>query len=358
MPAFGTTFGLADLQATSLTLTVNPQRMPAGAGRGRLASNEPALTAAGGLMPAGAGQGYLQAAGVDLSMETLLGTSPGRAVMAAELLPEGFEVDVPLPRASDEAIIGCSGVGLLRSDIKRLSLVDVALQVYALWGFQVGRVGDMNGYGLDSIVAWVNAAMQLIFSRAERLDYFNTETLTLTVPTTGTLALDSSIQRIQGPVRIADTLRPLRPLASRSELEQFAAYYLDSAQIPAFPLAYYLDSSRAAEPDSVALAIWLAPAPTADLDIKVDVTKEPPRYDHIDVQRGIALELPHKWAETILLPIVRKWASADTLMPGGTRQAVQPQVDAQYAAAIAVLGLADPSPPATAKPSTSSEARA
>lgn len=227
-----------------------------------------------------------------------------------------------------------------------LNCTDLARQVYYMWGYQTRDIKSI-GIGLDSIAMWANTAMQLIFSQADKLDFFNREPLTLTVTATGKVALPSGLQRIQGPVTVTATGKTLRPLSSRGEMNQFITRFMgDASTPPAYPLAYWCEATRSAGADSVAAALHLVPAPQADVEISLDVTLEPPRYSEADLLFGRIIEIPQKWAETLLIPLVKKWALGDPIMPASSREAMQPQIDQQYAAALRTLELADPSAPA------------
>jgi hypothetical protein len=188
--------------------------------------------------------------------------------------------------------------------------------------------------------------MQLIYSHADKLDYFNREQTTISVTTSGTAALPANVQRIQGPARIGSA--PLRTLASRAEYDHFAALYVGDSSLSA-PIAFYVEPTRASSGDSVGLTLNLAPVPTGTVSVVLDVTLEPPRYDIVDLMQATVLQLPHKWAETIFMPLVRKWACSDSMMGSTRRTAVMAQIDEQYAAAKQMLGLADIEPPAQSK---------
>lgn len=226
-----------------------------------------------------------------------------------------------------------------------MSLSSVAREIYSLWGYEITDLRVLT-YGRESIVNWCNAAMQLIYSNAHRLDYFNRETLELTVTTSGTVALPANVQMIQGPARIGTA--PLRTLASRSEYDHFAALYVGDSTV-ASPIAFYVEPIRGSLNDSVGLTLNLTPLPADTVTVRLDVTLEPPRYDTVDLMQATLLQLPHKWAETIFLPLARKWACADARMGNTRRAAVMPQIDEQFALARQMLGLADIEPPAQAK---------
>lgn len=353
MPDFGTTFGIALLVTEGSFLSVFPRPLGETIGIANIQVASSVGSVGGGELSSAIGEAYMQALGATIEMDTFLGASSGLATMQTLLDLEALTVDTPLPRSGEEAVLCVgTGLGILRSEIKRLSLVDVALQVYALWGFQLQSLAQIN-IGLPAITAWTNAAMQLIYSNADRLEYFSKNTKTITVSTSGEVTLDSSIQRVLGSVRLATTKKTLRMLPSLEALEQFSLRFLDdTVATPSAPLAYYIDSSRADGPDSVALTLHVIPAPEASVDVLIEVCDEPPRYEPQDFYLGTPLQLPHKWAETILLPLVKQWALGDTIMPSSLRDGVKAQIGEQYDAARAMLGMATTDEPAkeNAKP--------
>jgi hypothetical protein len=303
------------------------------------------LTIAGGGFGDSVATGAIVSAASSFAMWVNTGssTSTGGFVSTA-----GFVIDVPLWLGSQSLILTGLGSGELRGPDKTLSLWDVGRLIYALWGYEVTDLRAIS-IGRERLVALCNAAMQLIFSRADTLDYFNRQQLTISVSTSGTVALDSSIQKIQGPARIGTST--LRTLASRSEYDSFAALVLGDSTLAA-PIAFYVEPTRAALGDSVALSLNLIPLPTDTVSVVLDVSMEPPRYDVVDMMQGTVLQLPHKWAETLFIPLVRKWACADSLMPTSRRTAMMGEINEHYATAQRLLGLADIEVPAqsAAKP--------
>lgn len=273
--------------------------------------------------------------------------APSAVIAGLVFLAEHTIEYVPDDQPAAQLIFGVRTSCWIKPNNPFLTVSSVGLQVYALWGFQLRSVSEIS-IGLPAITAWLNTAMQMIYSRADRLNFFNRETLPLAVDVTGALALDSGIQKVLGPVRLAASKKTLRPLASESAFDQFNVRFLDdSSSPPAYPLAYWLESKMSVDnPDTVGLTLHLTPAPTAETEVLVDVVKEPVRYSEMDFRAFTPLKLPHRWAESILLPLVKKWAMGDTLMPASMRQAVEKEINEQYANAMTILGLADPAEPA------------
>lgn len=232
----------------------------------------------------------------------------------------------------------CGMAARIGTPDKALYLADVARAVYALWGYDGITNLSAITIGRERIVGYCNAAMQLIYSQSARLEYFNRTELTLTVGSGGSVALPANVQRVQGDARIAG--RSLSPLSSRSQVTEFASIYGTTTS----PLAFLVDSLRGEGADSLGMTLYLAPPPAEDTEVTLDVTSEPPRWDSADLLGGSLVPLPHKWVETLFMPLVRKWAAGDSRMPKSARAAQMQEIDAQYNAAREILGLADIQP--------------
>jgi hypothetical protein len=233
-----------------------------------------------------------------------------------------------------------TGQGLLVSDAVK--------SVTALWS--VGCCDTtIDACLLTDIIGRINAALQMIYSQAFKLDYFNRTTLTVTIAAnTLSIVLAQNVQTLHGPVRNQTGNVPLMELASTAELEGFVNYYYGGSP-PSTPRAYYLDSKYQSGSDNVALKLIVTPVPTADTPLLVDVALEPPRYTTLDASNGTPLEIPHRYAELLLLPIIRKWATGHRMF---TRREMQPQIDEQYNIAQAALGLVQPESPTVRKEET------
>lgn len=238
--------------------------------------------------------------------------------------------------------------GFIRGDVdtQGLTLADAAKAVLVVLHGCACRLEDVDGCLQDEILGAINAAHQQIYSRAQQLDYFNLATLTLTVlGGEESVDLPQNVQNMRGPVRLADTKQKLAPIMTRHAFENFCSLYGVSTELGT-PIAYHLDPNGQQASDSVLMTLYVAPIPTDDTDLLVDVSLEPTRYRWSDITRGTPLSLPNKYGELLLLPIVRKWATGH---PHFTRREMQPQIDEQYAAAMTSLGLLEPQS-AEAKP--------
>lgn len=221
---------------------------------------------------------------------------------------------------------------------KELFMGDIVRAVYALWGFDgIKDIGSIN-IGRQRIVEWVNKALQEIYSRADKLEYFNRERITVDVTSSGSVELPGTVQRIHGEAQINE--RPLLTMTSRAQVQGFSRIHPGATA----PLAFYVESTRSPGADSLVMTLYVSPAPSDTASVSLDVTLHPPRYDESDLLGGAVVPLPHLFAESILMPMVRKWALGDSLMPTSRRAAQTKEIDEGYARALEQLGMADSSP--------------
>lgn len=260
--------------------------------------------------------------------------------------PDGdFWEDYVVNRVATESLAMTSqlrATARLWNPEKTLLLQDVALNIYSLWGYDGITQASQISLGRERIVQYCNAAMQQIYSQADRLDYFNRLPTEFTVDNTGIVILPQNVQRLLGPVKIGT--RPLQALSSAVEANNFASWYMDGSAA-GDPIAYYAESQRQERSDSILLTVRVIPSPATAVQVTIDLTMEPPRYDALDVLGGKTIELPHHWVESLLLPIVRKLAVGDNLMNKAKLASVSAEVNSQYEAARQMLGLADSAPP-------------
>lgn len=230
-------------------------------------------------------------------------------------------------------------------DGQGLLVADAVKAVTELWG--IGCCGaDIDECVCNTIIGYINSAHQMIYSHAAKLDYFNKTTLDITITAnTSTEALSQSVQTLLGPVRRTDTRMPLSACQSIDELDNFVDYYYGGSA-PEEPRAYYLNSKNQSNSDNVALTLHVTPAPSVDTALQVDASLEPPRYTCDDSRLGTPLQMPHKYVELLLLPLVRKWATANSRF---SRREMQKEIDEQFAIAQQTLGMIEPETPAVRK---------
>lgn len=226
-----------------------------------------------------------------------------------------------------------------------LTVYDVYRSILSLWGISC-CTPDSDQCMQSDVIGAINASLQTIYSQAHQLDYFNRTALTVTVPAnTRSVELEARVQSLLGPVKVINSRIPLSPVSSEHELDYFMPACYGSSETVGEPRAYFLRSQHQSAGDNVALSLLFTPVPNISTDISVDVSLEAPRYTAIDITSGTPVEIPHRYAELLLVPLVRKWATAHRLY---TRKDSQPQIDEQYELAKTALGMLNPDTPATA----------
>ena len=265
----------------------------------------------------------------------------GRGIPAGariSAVPSGTMSATVVMRAWAAAALLIEGLGL--------SVRDVAKDCLAVWNLR-GNTVSISDDVRERVVSDINAAMQLIYSRARELDYFNLATLEVEVPVgSNSIPLSTEAQQIVGNVRMLDGENgpriPLWALKSMAELEQFGPAYLGlQPGERGSPQAYYIDRRAQSDWNSVGMAVYIAPTPKNSVILEVDAAMCPPRFHWDDVVKATPLRLPHAYAETLLMPIVRQRATAYKLF---TNDSLKPAIEEQYQKAMEALGLLDPAP--------------
>jgi hypothetical protein len=221
-----------------------------------------------------------------------------------------------------------------------MNLSDVGRQIYNLWGLEITST-KATTFARARVVEIINAAMQTIYGRAVALDYFNRTTTTIQFAAgENAKALPAAMQTLLGPVRFASSKQSLRPATTRGEFDEFVNLYYGGKQ-PALPRMYFLERGFADASDSAGVTLLLSPAPTEETALEVEYAQEAPRYTESDLISGVPLRIPHRYVESILLPIAKHVAASDRMF---TKEGLRATLQADYNRAMQQLGLVDPEP--------------
>tara|TARA_R100001463_G_scaffold78963_5_gene133407 strand:+ start:1300 stop:2571 length:1272 start_codon:yes stop_codon:yes gene_type:complete len=134
----------------------------------------------------------------------------------------------------------------------------------------------------------------------------------------------------------------LRPLASRDQLDNYRNLF--GSYSAGQPEYYYVDRSRTGSADNTLIKLEIRPQFDLGTGISpgtlsVDVSVEPQHFTWDDYAKAAPLPLPHKYVESLFLPIVR-YRSTISHYYVGTQGAEALQ--ANYQAALAQFGMIDP----------------
>ena len=220
-----------------------------------------------------------------------------------------------------------------------IGLCEVLDDIVALWGFT--NASSAPHHIVARALIDLNSALQTVWNIADERNYWSNETVTVSITAAATSAdLSDNIQNVTGTCRLASSRRPLVPIGTLGELETFAAIYLDGGSTSQ-PVAYHIERQKQAGNDPAKCTFHVTPAPAEDTDFLLEVVKEAPRFGVKDFPACPRIPIPHRYVESLLLPIARFKASSCYLFDS---QDKKPAIDAEYAMAMGQIGMADPLP--------------
>lgn len=225
------------------------------------------------------------------------------------------------------------------SDRRGLSLCDVLDDILGMWGI-FNRCAAPD-FAKEAAINIVNASMQTVWNNAKERNYWSKGTLTLTFLANATSQeLPDDIQNVVGPCRLASTRRPLSPIGTIGELESFVNIYLDG-EIVIEPIGYHIERLTQVGGDPAKTVLHVTPAPLASTSLMLDVVREAPRYAIGDLVACPSLPIPHRYVESLLLPVARYLSSSFYLF---RKKDQKETIDREYQQARIALGMADPLP--------------
>jgi hypothetical protein len=200
----------------------------------------------------------------------------------------------------------------------------------------------------------IHAALQKMALAGE--DYFLAEEDTVSlVAGTASYALDAGIQRVLEPIRLVGA-GTLRQLTGRAQLDDFGRIFLGQTSntlTNGTPIAFYVEGAKSFSPgddeelipdaDATAITLHVVPAPASSGTLRFDVIRLAPTYTLEDLCDDTVIPpVPHSYQESILLPLCRYNVMSSRWFLAGDQK---PQIEADYNAALALLGLSEPTRP-------------
>lgn len=192
----------------------------------------------------------------------------------------------------------------------------------------------------------INAAIQQMQDAGE--DFYGREPMTVDlVDGVGAYVLDKDVQSVLDPATLSDDTI-LRKLTSRGQLLTFAQLFQDQLTGPADagkPVAYYVESlfDDSDPEDNVTIKVHVRPAPdgpNAMLNLILGVIKDARVLTAAGLVDNTArIPVPHKYVESILLPLVRWNATTSYFF---VQKEMLDRYEADYERALKLLGKADP----------------
>jgi len=226
------------------------------------------------------------------------------------------------------------------SDTHGMSVCDVVKEILALWDIYDAKSAPT--FTIERAVNDLNASLQMVWNHADDRNYWSNDTLTIAISDgEDTFDLPDDIQNVVGPCRLASNLRPLVPLGTLGELETFADLYLDG-ETSADPLAYHINRMSQAGSDPAKCVFCVTPSVTgATMSFLLEVVREAPRFTVNDMIACPVVPIPHRYVESLLLPVARYHASSFSLF---SAKELKESIDRDYLQARVALGLSDPLP--------------
>jgi hypothetical protein len=108
------------------------------------------------------------------------------------------------------------------------------------------------------------------------------------------------------------------------------------------PVAYHIERVNQSGNDPSLARFHVAPIPASETTVVLDVVFESPRYTWDDYVNRTMIPIPHRYAESLLLPVLRFYASNFWLFSGSPE--TKQMLAAEYAEVARQIGLADPLP--------------
>ena len=219
-----------------------------------------------------------------------------------------------------------------------LTVCDVVRDILLCWGIeQPCSAPEMAKIAALNVL---NNGMQVLWNQAQDRNYWTQSTLSVAFSSgTDSVVLDQTIQNVIGPARLS-TGEPLVPLANISESESFSGAFLED-DAPLKPVGYFVERNYQTGADPAKCTMILSPTPSSNITVRVDVVKEAPRYTILDFDTCPVCPVPHKYVESILLPVCRYLSMHSHLFSNREREKA---IVAGYAEARSLLDVADPLP--------------
>jgi len=215
-------------------------------------------------------------------------------------------------------------------------------------------VADADGAKVKAALDILNGCVQEIYLHSKELQYLGRETITATLGGTDQLMhyfeLPSTVQAVVGPVKLttrnADqtfTARQMNGVQTKSHCMNYTEYFKTNGKNST--VAYWVDRSAQTGGDRTRIRIYTPVNPftgETNYSVTLDVEKELPRYTAADCVGTVLIPLPHQYAESLLVPLMKEKAAAN---PNAVRRDNYPMYQAEAASARVMFGLADPQNP-------------
>lgn len=195
----------------------------------------------------------------------------------------------------------------------------------------------------DHVLSDITAALQIMQMAGE--EFYCKEEYPLPLQAgVSSYALEAGIQKVLEPARLDSSGATLINLRSRSQFDSFGPVYMGQDSVEnAPPIAYYVDALRSQDENSSnssSITIRVVPTPSQDDSLFLNIVRNAPSYTIEALANPPEPPTPHKYHESILLPLVRMNVTTCDLFARSAQRL--PSIQADYYRALSLLGLADP----------------
>lgn len=220
-----------------------------------------------------------------------------------------------------------------------LGVAEILNEISLIWGLR--GVCELRNHDRSRALHDLNRAMQVLWNRAPDRKYWTQGSLELTYAAgVGVVEMENEIQNIVGEASLANG-QTLVPCGTISDLEQFGSLFLDSSPSSS-PVAYYVERMNQLGSDPARCRIHITPVPLVETIVAIDAVFEPPRFGVNDISRNTPVPIPHRYAESLLLPVVRYYAAQ--YWQNQVSEEQRKSIEGDYREVAGLLGLADPLP--------------
>ena len=228
--------------------------------------------------------------------------------------------------------------------------------IYSVWGSGCSDSCDTAYTARGSAALDIlNGCMQEIVLNAKELQYLSRETITVATTSVDNvngltyMDIPENVQAVVGPVVVKLEVTsgpsvfvkaPLVGVSTKSQLMNFSTYYNTNGGNRLY--AYWIDRAYQTDGERTRIRIYLDYDNDQFTEAYIDVEREALRYRAADCASGTVIPLPHQYAESLLLPLLREAASASPL---ASRRDSFPMYQAAAASARTRFAMADPQNP-------------
>ena len=266
------------------------------------------------------------------------------------------KMNVPVTLSRALCNIGVKGTLRLTTADAGFTVKQALAAIYSVWGSGCSDSCDTAYTARGSAALDIlNGCMQEILLNAKELQYLSRETISTTTQAVDTTynilyyELPDNVQAVVGPVMFlalvdlpATNRYQCMGVSTKSQLINFSTYYNTPGKQTI--IGYYIERGYQLDGERTRIRIYVSSEPAADstVTLSVEVEREALRYRAADCASGTIIPLPHQYAESLLLPLIREAASASPL---ASRRDSFPMYQTAAASARAMFKLADPQNP-------------